>query len=53
MKYRKASFCASRECVEVASEAGNVFVKGPGDSPVLVFPAAGWAAFTAALKIRP
>jgi len=50
VKSRKSSFCASRECVEVASEGGNVFVKGSGISPVLVFSAAGWAAFTAALK---
>jgi hypothetical protein len=71
MDWRKSSFCAANECIEVASwrksshssggscvEAGH----GPGvigvrdstlnESPVLEFPAAKWAAFTASLKAR-
>ena len=51
--WRKASFCASRECLEVGQDSAVVAVRDTrdrGTGPVLAFPPSAWQAFTAALK---
>jgi hypothetical protein len=49
MAFRASSFCASNECVEVAS---GILVRDTADrdGPVLTFSPATWRAFTASLK---
>jgi hypothetical protein len=53
--WRKSSYSGNNggDCIETASVAGAVLIrdtKDHGAGPVLGFPPAAWAAFTAALK---
>jgi hypothetical protein len=50
--YRRASFCGSSGCVEVAIDGPTVSVRDSKlpDSPVLVFDAQEWTAFLLGVK---
>ena len=50
--WRKASGCASRECVEAGCGAGKVGVRDSADAagPVLEFAPAAWREFTAGIR---
>ena len=52
--WRKSSYSASQNCVEAGHGSGVVGIRDStlDGSPVLVFPAAAWRAFTASLKAR-